>query len=296
MKYLFFSFAFLICNILLAQKITVTSTSEKFSSGKQDAITTKIYQSEVDNVVEAWKDYLKTFKNEKVKGSKSEVIGDNILFTDWSNNTVDVYSIFKEQKNEQTVELIVAFDLGGAYLNSSTDSDKFQKAKKMIQEFAIKTTKDGFLAVIKDEEKALSKLEDKQAKLEKDNINLNEDIKEYEQKISKNQKALIKNESDINQKTREIDAQKKVVNASSGAVSEQAKSSQKIYDKLEDQLKDLEKDKKDLTSEIEEYREKIKKAEIDIKENEEEQTKNKENTATQKSKIESLNEKLKKVD
>lgn len=296
MRYTFFTIALLSFTILSAQKISVSTTSEKFSTGKQDALSTTIYQSEVDKVVEAWKDFLKTFKNEKVKGSKSEVIGDNILFTDWGNNTVDVYAIFKEQKKEQTVELIVAFDLGGAYLNSSTDSDKFQKAKKMLQEFAVKTTKGALSAVIKDEEKALSKLDDKQAKLEKENKSLHDDIIEYEQKITKNQKALIKNESDINQKKREVDAQKKVVNASSGAVSEQAKSAQKIYDKLEGQLNDLEKEKKDLTKEIEEYREKIKKAENDIKENEEEQKKNKENTATQKTKIEGLNDKLKKVD
>lgn len=296
MRIIFFIGVLLSAVFVKAQKISVSTTSEKFSTGKQDAIMANVYEADIDKVVEAWKDFLKNFKNEKVKGSKSEVIGDNVLFTDWGNNTVDVYAVFKEQKKDKSIEVIVAFDLGGAYLNSSTDSDKFQKAKKMLQEFAAKTTKDALTNLIKDEEKAQSKFEDKEAKLEKENKSLNEDIKEYEQKITKNQKALIKNESDINQKKREVDAQKKVVDASSGAVSEQAKSSQKIYDKLESQLKDLEKEKKDLNNEIEDYREKIKKAEKEIKENEEEQKTNKENIAAQKSKIEGLNEKLKKVD
>jgi septal ring factor EnvC (AmiA/AmiB activator) len=279
-----------------AQKIAASSTTEKFSTGKQDALSTLIYEADIDKVVDAWKDFLKNFKSEKVKGSKSEVVGDNVLIPDWGNNTVDIYAVFKEQKKENAVEIIVAFDLGGAYLNSSVDSDKQQKAKKMLVDFSVKTTKNAYTDKIKDEEKIFSKQEDKQKRLEKENTDLNDDIKEYEQKITKSQKALIKNESDINQKKREVDAQKKVVNASSGAVSEQAKSSQKIYDKLESQLNDLEKEKKDLNKEIEEYREKISKAEKDIKENEENQKKSKEELETQKKKIEFLNDKLKKVD
>ena len=132
------------------------------------------------------------------------------MIKDWGNNPVDVYTSFEEDKAAKTVTMHVAFDLGGAYLNSS-EGDKHSDAKKMIKEFAIKTTKESMEDKVKDLEKVLGKLEDNQKDLEKANKSSKSDIEDYKGKIKKAEDDIVKNEADQAAKKAEIEAQKKVV-------------------------------------------------------------------------------------
>jgi len=165
--------------------------------------------------------FLKDFKNEKVKSDNGEIFGDNILIKDWGNNPVDVYTTFEEDKTAKTVTMHVAFDLGGAYLSGS-DGDKHKSAQKMIKDFAVKTTKESMGDKVKELEKVLGKLEDNQKDLEKANKNSKSDIEDYKTKIKKAEDDIVKNEADQTKKKAEIEAQKKVV--------EEAK---KIMDKVD---------------------------------------------------------------
>ncbi len=202
--------ALLIILVANAQKISVKDGSEKFSNGSHNAYTTSIYEINKDDAESKWKSFLKDFKNEKVKSEKGEIVGDNVLIKDWGNNPVDVYATFEEDKKTNVVIMHVAFDLGGAYLTGS-DGDKHKMAEKLIKEFAIKTTKEALEDKVKDQEKALSKLEDNQKELEKDNKNAKSDIESYKEKIKKSEDDINKNEADQTKKKAEIEAQKKVV-------------------------------------------------------------------------------------
>lgn len=193
-----------------AQKISVKDGSEKFSSGSHNAYTTTIYETSKDDVMSKIKSLLKDFKNEKVKTDNGEIFGDNIVIKDWGNNPVDVYASFEEDKTAKTVVMHVAFDLGGAYLTSS-DGDKHSYAKKMVKDFAVKTTKESMGDKVKDLEKVLGKLEDNQKDLEKDNKGYKSDIEDYKAKIKKAEENITKNEADQVKKKSEIEAQKKVV-------------------------------------------------------------------------------------
>ena len=202
--------ALLIILVANAQKISVKDGSEIFSNGSHNAYTTSIYEINKDDAESKWKSFLKDFKNEKVKSEKGEIVGDNVLIKDWGNNPVDVYATFEEDKKTKVVIMHVAFDLGGAYLTGS-DGDKHKMAEKLIKEFAIKTTKEALEDKVKDQEKALSKLEDNQKELEKDNKNAKSDIESYKEKIKKSEDDINKNEADQTKKKAEIEAQKKVV-------------------------------------------------------------------------------------
>lgn len=195
-----------------AQKINVKNGSEKFSSGSQPCLVTTIYANTQDEVQSEWKSFLKDFKNEKVKNSGNEVFADNVLIKDWGNNPVDVYTTFKENKKDQTVEMNVAFDLGGAYLKSS--DERYNSAEKMVKEFAIKMTKIPLEKKVKDNEKALGKLQDNQKDLEKENKSLKSDIESYKEKIKKAEDDIKKNEENQLKKKAEIEAQIKVVDES----------------------------------------------------------------------------------
>ncbi|MES2513231.1 MAG: hypothetical protein V4580_03775 [Bacteroidota bacterium] len=202
--------AFVVLTSAQAQKIAVKDGSEKFSNGSHNAYTVVIYETSKDDVISKWKSTLKDFKNEKVKSDNGEVFGDNVLIKDWGNNPVDVYATFEEDKAAKTVTMHVAFDLGGAYLSSS-DGDKHNDAKKMLKEFAVKTTKESLGDKVKDLEKALGKLEDNQKDLEKANKSSKSDIEDYKGKIKKAEDDISKNEADQTRKKTEIEAQKKVV-------------------------------------------------------------------------------------
>ncbi|MES2567820.1 MAG: hypothetical protein V4565_13190 [Bacteroidota bacterium] len=208
-------FALTIAN---AQKISVKDGSEKFSSGSHNAYSSTIYETSKDDVESKWKSYLKDFKNEKVKSDNGEIFGDNVVIKDWGNNPVDVYTKFEEDKIAKTVTMHVAFDLGGAYLSSS-DGEKHSGAKKMIKEFAVKTTKESMGDKLKEQEKVLGKLEDNQKDLEKDNKNSKSEIENYKAKIKKAEEDITKNESDQAKKKSEIEAQKKVVETAKGVMS-----------------------------------------------------------------------------
>lgn len=194
-----------------AQKINIKEGSESFSTGKQNALTTTIYENTKDNVESKWKSLLKDFKNEKVKEQKGEIFGDNVVIKDWGNDPVDVYTTFEEDKKAKTVVMHVAFDLGGAYMSSSSHKDKYNYAEKMVKEFAIKMTKEPLEEKVKDAEKALSKLEDNQKDLEKENRGLKSDIESYKEKIKKAEDDTKKNEENQTKKKAEIEAQKKAV-------------------------------------------------------------------------------------
>ena len=292
MKNLLTLSAICFAGLAFSQSINTIQSNEKFSTGSQNAIVTTIYENNADDAISEWKKVLKDFKYEKVKDSDNEVFGDNILVKEWGNNPVDFYTKFEEDKKAKTVKMSVAVDLGGTYLTSSTDGDKFKFVEKMVKDFAIKMTKEPITLAVKAAEKQQAKLEDDQKDLEKDNKNYKEDIEEFKNKIAKAEKEVVEKDVEITQKKSEISIQKKVVDASSGAVNEQAKSSKNILEKLEDKLKDLEKDKKNLKDDIEDYKKKIKKAEDDIKKNEDEQTKKKTEIDNQKKVVADVKKKL----
>ncbi|MBA3665745.1 MAG: hypothetical protein H0W61_16300 [Bacteroidetes bacterium] len=284
-----------ISSFAFSQSISVKESHEKFSTGSQPAVVTTIHENKLEDVMNEWKRVLKDYKNEKVKDKDNEVFGDNILVKEWGNNPVDFYTKFEEDKTAKTVKMAIAVDLGGAYLSSSNDKEKVKYVENLARNFAIRMTKAPIEGAVKDAEKALTKLEDAQKDLEKDKRNLQEDIINYKNKIAKAEKEVVIKDGEITKKKGEVSVQRKVVDASAGAVNEQAKSSQKIYDKLEDQLKDLEKDRKGLKEDIEDYNSKIKKAETDIKKNDEDQIKKKQEIEVQKKVVEDKKNKLNSV-
>lgn len=280
---------------LNAQRIKVSESTEKFSTGSQNALETTIYEAQKDDIIKEWKKLMKDYKHEKVKENDDEVFADNILIKEWGNNPVDVYAVFNYNKKERITKMSAAVDLGGAYLKSD-DKDKYNYMERIVREFAIKMSKAPIEENIRLLEKNLAKQQEKIQDLEKDIKSNKSDIENYKSKTAKAEKDIIDKKAAIDKKESEIAVQKKVVDASSDAVSEQAKSSKKIYEKLVDQKKDLEKDKKNLEEDVESYKEKIKKAEKQIEKDDEDiKTANTEIEALKKS-LDTDKSRLSKID
>jgi len=199
-------------SILNAQNydIKVKEENEKFSSGSQNCLSVIIYENELDAVDKEFKSLMKDFGYDKQSSDGDLHFYDNVKFKDLGNNPADVYSKVEKAKEPKTVKISVAFDLGGAYMSSSQHKDKYEYFRKMLNEFAVKLTKEAVNEQLKVANKVLSGYEDKQASLEKDNKNLDEDIKSYNEKIKKAQDDIAKNKSDLEVKKKEIEVQKKV--------------------------------------------------------------------------------------
>lgn len=194
---------------LFSQDIKVKESSGSFSAGSAPCLETKIYNNNINDVKDKWKEVLKDFKNEKVKISGNEVIGDNILIKDWGNNPVDIYTTFDE-KSDKSIEMKVAVDLGnGNYLKNDRDKQKF--IEKLMKEFAIKQSIEPLEKQIKEQEKLLSDISDKQKSLEKKNENLKKDIENYKEKIKKAEEDIKNNESEIEKKKQELATQQKAL-------------------------------------------------------------------------------------
>jgi len=193
-----------------SQSLSVKEGNEKFSSGSHNAVVATIMENKVDEVTDEWRKILKDFKHEKVKEKDGELFGDNILIKDWGNNPVDFYTRFEEDKKDNVIKMYVAVDLGGTYLSSSGDKDKYKYVEKIVKEFSLKMTKAPIELAVKEADKLLGKMEDSQKDLEKDNKNLKSDIENYKEKIKKAEADAKINEENQVKKKAEITAQKKV--------------------------------------------------------------------------------------
>lgn len=192
-----------------SQGINVTEQNVLFLNGQHPTLVTMVYNNSMSDVMDKWKSFLKSYKNEKIKADKSgEILGDNVLIKDWGNNPVDIYARFEENKADLSVKVMVAFDLGGAYLSSSGDAAKYSSAEGMIKNFAIETTKAPLADKKKEAEKALSRMESERESQEKNLKSLRSDIESYKDKISKAEKDIQQGESDLSKKKSDIDAQR----------------------------------------------------------------------------------------
>jgi hypothetical protein len=150
---------------LFSQTIKVLESAANFKSGIHPAFTTIIYECKEDNIEKEWKSLMKDYKSEKVS-SKEGIFADNIIIPSITDGTLDIYTQVEKVKDNE-VKLIVAFDLGGAYLSSSINKPIiYAAATKFIEDFARKTTKNAIGEKLKDAQKMADKLKEQQKELE----------------------------------------------------------------------------------------------------------------------------------
>lgn len=202
-----------------AQKIKVNESDERIAGGKNPSLVVSIYEADVDKVRSEWKSLMKDYKSKNVDMS-DEIKADNCVIKGINdNNSIDI-SARCEKVSDTETKLTVAFNLGGAFLSSSMNKDKFNEAKSIVNDFAIKTTKDAIAGMRKAEEKKLENLDDEQKDLVKKQEKLvsgiednKQKIEDYKQKIKEAEENTVKNKADQEKKKAEIAAQAKILEA-----------------------------------------------------------------------------------
>lgn len=210
MKKTILSFSLACLSLLgFSQAINISESTESFSTGKQNAVVATFKHSDKDKVEKEWKSLMKDFNPDHVNDKKHEYFFDNAKFTTISTNTIDVYSIVLGKDGE--IRLMAAFDLGGAYANSSAHSKEIAYFKVIMKDFAIKMVKQDLEEKLKDATKLFEKTTDKRKDLEKDNKNLDQDIVDYKEKIKKAENKIEENKKEIEIKKKEEAEQQKAV-------------------------------------------------------------------------------------
>ncbi|MEQ1734021.1 MAG: hypothetical protein ABL940_10125 [Bacteroidia bacterium] len=281
----------LIATATQAQKVMVEETKEVFAVGTVSAYKTTIPYAQLNDVAKEWKKWQKERKG-IVKETKSNCFSDNTVVTELGTNTVDIYSTLK-QKDAQTLELIVAYDFDGKYINGADMPEKATVVKTQLQAFGLRLAVNEENEQLKNNNKALEKLNNKQKDLEKDNADYNKEIAKNKSKLEKNSNELTFKEEALTKKKDEVAIQKRVVDASAAAVDEQAKASKKIYEKLKSAQLDLEKDIKNLKNSNVDCKDAILKNEGKLTENEAAQVTNKKSIADQTIQVEGIVAKIK---
>jgi len=191
------------------KKIKVEETKYSFSTGKQNALKVPVYEAKPSEVEKIWSKKMKSFKA-KVSKHGGEIFADNALIKDMSDNTMDIYAKV-EDAGDNISYLYVAFNLGGAYLNSSDHSEMFKTAKKIMEKFSKEISKDVLSDKLKDQEKVLKSQVKEKESLEKKNKKLANDIENYKEKIKKAEKEIDENKKKKEEVEKKIEQQQKVV-------------------------------------------------------------------------------------
>ncbi len=195
--------AAMMCVPAHAQKTKVKESSEKIGDGKNNALVVYIRESNAKDVEKEWVSLMK--KNKAKVSNKKEIFADDAILPAISSNTVDVYAVANQK--DLDVEFIVAFDLGGAFLNSKDHSSQYKAAEKMVYDFAVDISKQSVQAAIAEEQKKLSDMEKKKSGIEKDTQKKEKEIEDYKKKIEDNENDIVKNQKDLEDLENEIKSQ-----------------------------------------------------------------------------------------
>jgi hypothetical protein len=189
-------------------EIKIRSGSEKFSVGKVDVIIADVYEADVKYIRKSWKKLIKRYSGD-VK-MKDEIFADDVLIKRLSSNTVDIYTKINE-KSEGVAEIICAVDLGGAYLNINSHSEKYKLFEQILKEFVVEVSKEAVREQIAEQEKGLDKLKKEQEDLVSDKEKKEKEIEDYKQKILDNEAAIEQNIKDQELKKKDIETQKALI-------------------------------------------------------------------------------------
>lgn len=210
-KIILIAFAASIGMSAYAQKIKIKESRENIGGGSNNAFIITLYEVSPSEAEDAFRSFMKQYDGKR-SSKDGGIFVDNAAIKDiGGNNTVDVYGKSQGKKGDPEITFIIAFDMGGAFLNSGDHKEAYKAAEKIVKEFAVKATKDAIEDKLKAAQKVQSGLEDDQKSLEKDQKGLLSDIEDYKAKIKKAEDDITKNKADQDKKKGEIEAQKKVV-------------------------------------------------------------------------------------
>lgn len=189
-------------------EIKVTEGSESLGGSTNNALTVTIFEATAKEIEKALKSELKKAKAKVT--IKKEIFADDATLAALGTNSADIYAKIMEAGDKKS-NLIVAVDLGGAFLSSAEHKDKFEAFKAYLYGFAVNTTKDALAGQAKEATKVQEGMEKDLQRLKDQKTSLEKLIKDSEAKIEQAKKDIQTNGENQVKKEKEITTQKGVV-------------------------------------------------------------------------------------
>ncbi len=201
--------ALFFCTVGFSQKIKVSEGNFKINDGSHNGMKVMIYEQSSSEVEKAWKSEMK--KTGAKISSKAGVEANNAVVKTIGEHPCDVYATFT--KSGDGTEMVVAFNLGGAYLSSSQHGDQYKATETFVEKFATHQVHEAISTQVKDAEKNLKDGEKEVEKLEGEKNRLVGDIEKYKNLIIKAEKDLEDNKKNQEDAKAKVEDLKKAVDA-----------------------------------------------------------------------------------
>lgn len=187
-KILVFVLSF-ICFSAFAQ---VKEEAHLLNGEEKNAFSIVLPKTEKKEVEKAWVKFIKEYKGKTKLNKKTNItFSDDTAIKGMSENTVDVFAQVME--NGESTELVVWYNLGGAFLNSEMHIEGTMIGKKLLTDFALTVSTAAIEELLAAEEASLKELAKEQEKLEKEKKDYEAEIKKYEEKIKEARSNIEKN-------------------------------------------------------------------------------------------------------
>jgi len=202
----------------------VSEEEKDMFTGIQPSLTMFIPDATAKEVANEWKDLMNEYKADKkiakskVKKEDNDVMANQIIIPQISNELIDVYTTAVETNGG--VELSTSWAISPSdYVNYEVTPKKYAVAEQMMQTFAGDFTREMIIEEQKTEEKELKNRKSSHEKLVKKNQDLHSDIAKKKQEIEKAkadikeaERGIIENEAEQVKAVEAIAAQEKVMN------------------------------------------------------------------------------------
>ncbi len=196
--------AFFLCiTDSFSQHVNITEANENPDGVSRTGLYTDI-ELDAKNIEKAWERHLKTFG--KVVYNKGYYQLSNANVYDVSSKPVTVYSIVKS--TIKGTHIWWAIDLGDSYASSSSNNSAFERAKKLLHDFAAECYRNDVSAQIKDAEKAVAAAERNHEKEIRHGEQLQRNIERNQNEKIKLEEQLKRNAEELEQLKNDVEANK----------------------------------------------------------------------------------------
>ncbi len=196
-------------------EIEVEEAEAEFDGDDRPAIRVMVHGETQDEVE---KKARKTFRGwGNLKNRNDPLYVQQAEWSDLGEHPFDFYLKVVEE-DDSTQEVLVGAYLGGAWLNSSDHSDRFEALGERVREFAVRVTEEAMEKLVEKEEEKLEEIQDRNEEitgniedLQDDVEDLQSDIEDYKKEIEKAEKDIEKNKEKMEELKEKQSEQKEVL-------------------------------------------------------------------------------------
>lgn len=183
-----------VCSLLLWSSAygQVKEGERSMSQGTKNSLTLILKDTKAKLAEESWTRFIKDYKGKtKMNKKTGEIFSDNCNMPGVSSNTVDVYTKINQMGAD--AEVVIWFDLGGAYLSEVKHPGGFAEANVIIEKYNLTIFKLALEEEIENQESVIKKMQGDLGDMKKDQKDFEEEITKCEKKIEEAKASLQEN-------------------------------------------------------------------------------------------------------